>query len=56
MKNIKQLIEEHDETLALLRKSWIAAAEDDKAKWARMIDKSLDERLTLMAQRDCKAA
>lgn len=56
MENIHQLIEEHDETLSLLRKSWMDAAPADKAKWLRMIDKALDERLDLMARRDRKAA
>jgi len=54
MQDIHQLIEEHDESLALLRKSWLEAAPADKEKWAKMIDKSLDERLVLMARRDGK--
>ena len=56
MEDIHQLIEEHDESLSLLRKSWLDAAPTDKAKWAKMIDKSLDERLALMVRRDGKAA
>lgn len=55
MQSIHQLIEEHDESLSLLRKSWMEALPADKPKWSRMIDKALDERLQLMAKRDRKA-
>ena len=54
MEDIKQLIEEHDESLSLLRKSFMEASPADKGKWSKMIDKSLDERLALMARRDQK--
>lgn len=56
MQDITQLIAETDETLSLLRKSWMDAAPEDKSKWLALIDKSLDERLALMARRDRKAA
>lgn len=44
-------IAELDETLSMLRKSWIEAKPKDKARWWALIDKGLDERLALMALR-----
>lgn len=47
-------IEEIDQELGLVRKSWMEAAPSEKGRWINMINRLLDDRLKLMAKRDSK--
>ena len=47
-------IEDTDKNIALLREKWIEEQPDKKARWMTMINKLLDERIELMAERDKK--
>lgn len=52
VKRAKKDILELDDSHGLLRENWLAATEVKKAKYMKLIDKMLDERLLLMAARD----
>lgn len=45
-------IQKIDDTLSILRESWMDASEDKKAKWMKLIDENLDKRCKLMSIRD----
>jgi hypothetical protein len=50
--HITSEIQKIDDTLSILRESWMDAGEDKKAKWMKMIDDQLDQRFKLMGIRD----
>lgn len=52
MTNITEQIKQIDEKLSLLRESWQDANPNKKARWMKMINEALDERLVLMEKRD----
>ena len=49
---VARLIKQCDDTLHLLRESWLDAKLDDKPKWMNRINIMLDERFRHMQTRD----
>lgn len=49
---IESQIAQVDEKLSILRESWMDSKEEKKPAWMAKINAALDERLTLMKQRD----
>jgi len=50
-----QQIAQLDETLSILRESWMDAKEEKKPEWMNKINAKLDERSRLMKLRDANA-
>lgn len=54
LKAVNKDIAEIDDSLSLLRDNWMACSDHNKAKYQKLIDRMLDERLLCMAVRDGK--